>query len=128
MKILRAIAIPALFIMATACRSSRDYVAEADRLFSAKKYPEAALIYRKAIQKDPRSAEAYYKLGLAQRANGNYPAAYESFIHAVTLNPQLDQAQIELGNLYLGEYLMETTKNARVHEKIAGIAEQLLAK
>jgi tetratricopeptide (TPR) repeat protein len=54
-------------------------VAEADRLFSAKKYPETVLIYREAIQKDPRSADAYYKLGLAQRSSGNYPATYESF-------------------------------------------------
>ena len=123
-----AILIPALLLLASGCRSSRDYVAEADRLFSAHKYAEAALIYRKAIQKDPRLAEAYYKLGVAQRANGNYAAAYESFIRAVTLNPELDQAQIELGNLYLGDYLIETTKNARVYEKISAVAERLLAK
>jgi len=128
MKTLGAVTIVALLALTTACRSSRDYVAEADRLFAAKKYAEAALIYRKAIQKDPRLAEAYYKLGLAQRANGNYAAAYESLIHAVTLNPELDQAQIELGNLYLGEYLIETAKNARVHEKISTIADHLLAK
>ena len=80
MRVLGAISIAALLALATACRSSHDYLADADRLFLAKKYPEAALIYRKAIQKDPRSAEAYYKLGLAQRANGNYAAAYESFL------------------------------------------------
>jgi len=128
MRTLGAVTIPALVVLAIGCHSSRDYVAQADRLFSAQKYAEAALIYRKAIQKDPRSAEAYYKLGLAQRANGNYAAAYESFIRAVTLNPELDQAQIELGNLYLGDYLIETSKNARVYEKISSIAERLLAK
>lgn len=128
MKALGIITIAALLALTTACRSSHDYVTEADRLFSAKKYAEAALIYRKAIQKDPQSAEAYYRLGLAQHANGNYPAAYESFIHAVSLNPQLEKAQVELGNLYLGDYLIETTKSPQVHEKIAAIAQQLLAK
>jgi hypothetical protein len=52
----------------------------------------------------------------------------------VTLNPQLDQAQIELSNLYLGDYLIETTKNAsttcctpmRCRPGHAGDAESLL--
>ena len=113
---------------ASGCRSSRDYLAEADRLFAARKYPDATLLYRKAIQEDPRSAEAYYKLGQAQRAEGSYAAAYDSFVRAVTLNPELDQAQIELGNLYLGAYLMETTKSDVVHQRISNIAGRLLKK
>ena len=115
-------------MLTSACRSSRDYLAEGDRLFAAKKYAESALIYRKAIQRDPQSAEAHYKLGLVQRATANYAAAYNSFRLAVTLNPDLDPAQIELGNLYLGDYLMETPKNPAVTQKIAAIAGRLLAK
>jgi tetratricopeptide (TPR) repeat protein len=115
-------------LAAVGCRSSRDYIAEADRFFSAGKYAEAALVYRKAIQKDPRSAEAYYKLGLAQRAAGNYAAAFDSFSRALLLNPELDQANIELGNLYLGDYLIETVKNPAVYQKIAAIADRLLAR
>jgi len=128
LRILGTVAIPALFLLATGCQSSRDYIAESDRLFSAQKYADSALIYRKAIQKNPQSGEAYYKLGRAQRAIGNYAAAYESFIRAVTLNPQLDQAQIELGNLYLGEYSTGRAKNAQVRKKISAIADQHLAK
>ena len=127
MRTLSAVVIPALLVIVSGCRSSHDYVADGDRLFAAQKNAGSALIYRKAIQKNPRSAEAFYKLGLAQRASGNY-AAYESFIHAVTLNPELDQAQIELGNLYLGDYLIETAKSPRVYEKNSSIAERLLAK
>lgn len=74
MKILAAVTI-ATALLLSGCRSSQDYLTEADRLFAAKKFPEAALVYRKAIQKDPRLAEAYYRLGLAQRANTNYAAA-----------------------------------------------------
>jgi len=127
-KTLSAFAVLILIASATGCRSARDYIAEADQLFARQKYPESVLVYRKAIQKDPRSAEAYYKLGLAQRANGSYPAAYESFIHAVTFNPDLDAAQIELGNLYLGDYLIEPVKSPKVHEKVSAIADRLLAK
>jgi tetratricopeptide (TPR) repeat protein len=127
-KILRFVAITAILVAASGCRSSRDYIAEADRFFAAKKYAEAALVYRKALQKDPRSDEAYYKLGLTQRAAGNYAAAFESFSRALLLNPSFDQANVELGNLYLGDYLIETVKNPKVHQKIATIADRLLAK
>lgn len=128
MKIRTVAALLAILVAATGCRSAHDYLAEGDRLFAAKKYPEAALIYRKAIQKDPRSDMAYYKLGLAQRATANYAAAYDSFFRAVTLNPNFDPAQIELGNLYLGDYLIETVKNPLVSQKISAIADRLLAK
>jgi len=127
-KLAQSAAVLALLAAASGCRSSRDYLAEADRLFAARKYPDATLLYRKAIQEDPRSAEAYCKLGLAQRAEGSYAAAYDSFVRAVTLNPDLDQAQIELGNLYLGAYLMETTKSDVVHQRISNIAGRLLKK
>jgi len=127
-KFLVRVAMAVILVSASGCRSSRDYMAEADRFFSAKKYEEAALVYRKAIQKDPRSAEAYYKLGLAQRAAGNYAAAFDSFSRALLLNPEFDQASIELGNLYLGDYLIETAKNPAVYQKIAAIADRLLAK
>ena len=127
MKTLVAVTIAAALLL-SGCRSSQDYLTEADRLFAAKKFPEAALVYRKAIQKDPRSAEAYYRLGLAQRANTNYAAAYDSFVRAVTLSPEFDKAQIELGNLYLGDYLTETNKNPLVYKKISTIADRLLAK
>lgn len=118
----------AVLMAASGCRSSRDYVAEADRFFSAKKYDEAALVYRRAIQKDPRSVEAYYKLGVAQRATGNYARAYESFSQALALNPDFDQANIALGNLYLGDYLIEQVKIPAVYQKIGAIADHLLAK
>lgn len=128
MRVLRLSVISVILVTAIGCRSSRDYVVEADRFFAAKKYAEATLVYRKAIQKDPRSAEAYYKLGLAQRATGNYAAAFDSFSRSLLLNPEFDQANIELGNLYLGDYLIETAKNPAVYKKIAAIADHLLAR
>ncbi len=127
MKIFASIVLSTILLTVVGCRSSRDYISQADHFFSDKKYSEAALIYRKAIQKDPRSAEAYYKLGLAQRAAGNYAAAFDSFTRAVLLNPKFDAANIDLGNLYLGDYLMEPVKNPAVRQKISDIADRLLA-
>ena len=128
MKNLGAVTVCAVVLVASGCRSSRDYINEGDRLAAEHKYPAAVLLYRKAIQKDPRSADAYYKLGVAQRSAGNYGAAYESFVRAVALRPDFDSAQIELGNLYLGDYLIDPNKNVNVHRRIANIADRLLSK
>src|SRR5690348_11004671 len=127
-KIRGVMAILAILAGSSGCRSSRDYIAEADRLYAANRYADAALIYRKAIQKDPKSADGYYKLGLALRASNHNADAYGSFLRAVTLNPDHQRAQIELGDLYLGDYLTEPVKSAAVYQKIAAVAARLLAK
>ena len=123
-----AMAILAILAGSSACRSSRDYTADADRLFKSNRYADAALIYRKAIQKDPKSADAYYKLGLALRASNHHAEAYDSFLRAVSLNPEHELAQIELGDLYLGDYLTEPVKSVAVYQKVAAVADRLLAK
>lgn len=128
MRILLFATISVVLAGSTACRSSKDYVKEGDRLFASQRYPDAVLIYRKAIQKDPKSVEAYYKLGLAQRAVNNNPAALALFLHAVALNPDFEKVQIELGDLYLGVYLIDPAKNAAIYEKICRIADGLLQK
>lgn len=123
-----AIAVAAILVWSAGCGSSRDYVAEGDRLLSLQKYDEAILIYRKAIQKNPSSARAYCQLGRAYRATNDNKRAYASFERAVALDPEFERAQIELGNLYLGAYLLETVKESAVYGKITAIADRLLAK
>ncbi len=128
MRILSFIAIAAILTGATACRSSKYYIGEGDRWLRNNKPAEAVLAYRKAVQKDSKSAEAYYKLSVAQRRGNDNPAAFDSLLHATSLNPDLMEAQAELGDLYLGGYLASLNKNASVYGNIARIAELLLAK
>jgi tetratricopeptide (TPR) repeat protein len=128
MRFISAALILTSFTVSCTFQSSRQYLTKGDRLFSNQKYADALLIYRKAIQKDPKSSEAYYKLGLAQRATNSNAAALASFSKALALNPEMDAAQIELGNLYLGDYLVGRAKNPGVYRKISAIADQLLAK
>lgn len=128
MRILAVIAAAAMLAANIGCRSSHDYIAEGDRFLSLEKYDDAILIYRKAIQKNPSSARAYCQLGLAYRAINDNKRAYVCFERAVALDKELERAQIELGNLYLGDYLLESAKEPAVYGKITGIADHLLAK
>ena len=123
-----AIAVAAILAWSTGCGTSRDYVAEGDRLFSLQKYDDAILIYRKAIQKKPDSARAYCQLGRAYRAANDTKRAYASFERAGALDPEFEPAQIELGNLYLGAYLLESGNDPALYAKITAIADRLLAK
>ena len=55
--------------MLTAC--SRDpkaraqrYVANGNKFFNIGKYPDASIMYRRALKEDPRFGEAWYRLAL----------------------------------------------------------------
>ncbi len=56
---------------------------------------------RKAIQRDKRSAEAYYNLGIAQRKLKQWDMAISAYREAARLNPKMAEAYHNLGNLYI---------------------------
>ena len=56
----------------TACGTKRGYVEKGNALFQKGKYEDAAINYRKAIQKDSRYGDAYYRLG-TQRDEARQP-------------------------------------------------------
>src|ERR1700676_4013652 len=128
MRLVLALAISVLAMVSTGCRSAKQYVQEGDRLFGAHKYPQAVLAYRNATQKDTGSAETYYKLGLAQRAVNDSSAALASFSRALALNPEYAEAHSELGDIYLGNYLMEPVNSGGLYYKILETADWLLKK
>ena len=45
------------------CRSANNYVEKGNALFAIGNFAETSLNYRKALQKDPKYGEAYYRLG-----------------------------------------------------------------
>ena len=47
-------------------------VASGNKYFQNGKYKEASILYRRALQFDPRSGEAYYRLGLVDLALREY--------------------------------------------------------
>ena len=60
----------------------------AQSAFDAGRFPEAARQYRDAACLVPKSARAFFGLGSAEAAAGNYMAAREAFETAYTLLPQ----------------------------------------
>jgi tetratricopeptide (TPR) repeat protein len=66
-----------------------------------REFPKAVDSLRKAIQRDKRSAEAYYNLGIAQRKLKQWQMAISAYREAARLNPKMAEAYQNLANVYI---------------------------
>src|SRR5437867_8536964 len=82
-------------------------------------YDKARVELRNVLQIDPKSAEAYYMIGLIDDEQQNWPSAFNSYLKAVELNPNQMQAKAKLGRLYVFSGAVNEAEN---------IANEILAK
>jgi len=107
-RILRYICLSLVIVLA-GC--SRDPVAQSQRLvesgnkFYAKaKYREASIMYRRALQKNQKNGDAYYRLGLASLKLGQGNEAAGALRRAMTLPPVNPDGPVKLADLYWISY------------------------
>src|SRR5438034_112240 len=89
------------------CRSQRDYLERGNRFLREDKPADAVLQYRKALQKDPKFGEAYYRLGLAELKQGNALEALRVLNQARQWSPENQDAAVKLADLNLAAYLSD---------------------
>lgn len=101
-------------------RAKQQYFESGNRFFEEKKYTEAILQYRNALQQDAKFGPARYKLAQAYEAQGDVPNAVREFIRAADALPNDATAQWKAGTMLLlsGEF-QEARKRA---EKALAIA------
>ncbi len=118
-----------LFLLLTeGCGHGINYYLErGNKLYAAGKADAASIEYRKALQQDPKSGEAYYRLGLSQIAEKKLPDAYQSLTRAVELVPGNDDANAKLAEVAFQGYIRDP-RRAVLYNQVIKIAEQLLAK
>jgi tetratricopeptide (TPR) repeat protein len=124
------VAIPAIVLLGlTGCGHTSDYyVDRGNALFAEGKYSDAAITYRKAIQKAPASGEAHYRLALAQLAMGYTNDAYQELSRASEILPSRDDVKVEQANVGLAFYVSDPRRPQNLYARLATIAQQLLAK
>ena len=93
-------------LLAVGCKTDpevakRRYLESGQRYFDKGQYPEAAIQYRKALQMDPRYADAYYHLGKTDLKLRQWQDAYKAFNQMVLIDPSNVSAHTELFSLYL---------------------------
>lgn len=85
---------------------ARKYIESGNRYFEAGKYKEASLMYRNAAQKQPKSGEAHYRMGLMAIKMGDGQAALASFRRAIEPDSGLTGAERIDAELKCAELLL----------------------
>jgi len=101
-----------LLILLAACNADpkaagRRYVANGNKYFARGRYKEASILYRRALAKDLRSPDAWYRLGVVNARLGELPEARKDFSRAMELDPGNTDAVVQLGDLDLAFYLLD---------------------
>ena len=129
MKSPKLLLLPLVVICAASC--GRDpkvqagrYVENGNKVFAKAKYKEASIRYRRALQKDLRFGEAYYRLGLTNLKLAAYGDAVRSFRRAVELQPNNTDAIVKLADIYM----VATTQDASHAQELLQEAKDLSAK
>lgn len=115
----------AVCFLLSACRSSQDYVERGNRLYESGKPADAVLEYRKAIQKEPSSAEAHYRLGLAELAQQHYTEAYRVLNVVLQTKPDHLDAAIKLADVNLGLYLGDPFRPKAVYDQLVKVVSSI---
>jgi tetratricopeptide (TPR) repeat protein len=109
-------------------RGPEYYLNKGNRFYAEGKYPDAVLNYQNSIKKDGNSAEAHYRLALAELKQGasHAPAAYEKLQRAVYLAPGREDCRVELADLVLKFYSSDSSKPKILYDQLVEAAEYLL--
>jgi tetratricopeptide (TPR) repeat protein len=93
----------ALFLGActTPEKAKAQHVARGQALLKDKKFQEASLEFRNALQIDDRLADAHWGLANAYEGLQRYQEAFEEMKEVVTLDPNNLDVRVRLGNYYL---------------------------
>ncbi len=94
----------------------------------ARRLEDAAIQYRKALQKDPVFGEAYYRLGMLEFERKNPLEAYQLLSRAVELAPTNEDAKIRLADISLTIYVAAPVHPRLQYEQVVKLADQLLSK
>ena len=111
------------------CRQSpQAYVAKGNTFFEAGKYDDAIINYKKAIQRDAKFGESYYRLALAESKTGKAREAYASLNTASTLLPERTDVKVTLGDFLLVAYFSNKSRPATLYNQLTKVCDDLLAK
>lgn len=107
-RFVRLAVIPLVLFMVACTRDpqtqSRKLVENGTKFFNKGKYKEASIMYRRALAKDQKNGDGYYRLGLTLLKLGSYPDASRALRRAVDLQPNNSDAASKLGDIYWVAY------------------------
>jgi tetratricopeptide (TPR) repeat protein len=116
-----------LLLVISACSTTRGYVEKGNAFYQQGKYEDAAINYRKAIQKDANYGDAYYRLGLATSKEDNVLESYNALFRASQLLPNNIEVKEKFAELCLEYYLKDPRRPQKLYQQVQQSASELLA-
>jgi len=116
-----------LLLAITACSTKRGYLEKGNTFFEQGKYQDAAINYRKAIQKDSNYGEAYYRLGLTAIKQDNTAEAFDSLFRASRLLPNNIELKEKFAGVCLEAYLKDPKRPQKLYQQVQQLASELLS-
>jgi tetratricopeptide (TPR) repeat protein len=105
---LAALLIFPLLLVVFAGGCSRDpnvrkqkFLEQGNKDYAKGRYAEAIISYGRALQLDPRFAEAHYKLAQSYMKQGSWAAGYQELGRTVALDPENWPAQLDIAKMLL---------------------------
>ncbi len=116
-------------LLLTGCSHSASYyVQRGQDLYRKAQYADAELNFKKAIQRDPDSAEAFDDLGLTLQQEGKRREAFEAISGSLTKAPSRQLTRIHLANFLLSEYLANPKRPADVYNRIRNLLSDVMTR
>lgn len=129
-KLLKLLPLTILLLAASCTRDpkvqAQQALENANKFFAKARYREAAIMYRRALQKDGRYGEAYYRLALTEMKLGDYGDAFKWLRRAVELQPTNTDAITKLADLYLQGAMQSTNQRTVLLGDVKDLSEKLL--
>jgi tetratricopeptide (TPR) repeat protein len=107
-------------------RSPAYYIAQGNKNYELGHYDDAVLNYRRAIQADTRSGEAYYRWGLLEKRRDHLSDAYRLLNQAVSLIPDRQDAAADLCDVAAVIYFGSSQRPAYLYELLSRLSERLV--
>jgi tetratricopeptide (TPR) repeat protein len=107
--------------------AKESYVRRGIEFADKGKYDDAAIQFRKAIQKDNRYGEAYLRFGQALKRQNNISDALYCFSRAAELMPLSAEAKIELGRTAATALLGDPRRPKSLYQIVTNTSTGLLA-
>ena len=105
---------------------AQRYLENGNKFFDKGKFKEASIMYRRALQKDLRSGEAYYRLGLADLKLSAYGDASRMLRRAVELQPNNADATTKLADLLLLASTQQSSQAPQMRKDVLELAVRLI--
>jgi tetratricopeptide (TPR) repeat protein len=122
--------LPLVVLVASCNRDPRAqaarYLENGNKFFQKARYKEASIMYRRALQKDLRFGEAYYRLGLTDIKLAAYGDAARALRRAIELQPNNTDAAVQLANLYMAAIVQDPAHSKDLVREVQDISERLV--